>query len=400
MFLLESIPYSRYQFLLLFSPIIIYFLGEAVVPNLTAHHPILFIFLLTLPFIVFFNFYDPSNRTFSPQSSVGKAQTPSTIASADSASSHHAQLLQPVVKPILKQQLFNLNEALSTYEKNLQAHLFSQVEKTQSDSITVLTSMQESNRFPLSIQAVLQAIQQPYVRHGLKVYAWPVVSLPQKKTSLISCDAGIFISQEHGFAKLSSIESKASKGNHGGLLFLIFFKSVSLVREQFKALPQVPIVIDIPSTIFDYPKLVQHLFDYLEHKDFPHHRFLWRIQESAMTINSAIINRIHELGGNYIVNVSYPRIEPNWPYMQIDASLLQKITSNQAHRQNHQLLNDFALQSSKVIIADVPQQYNWHDLNNISFDFAYGPSVAQVQVIENLTPTPNLFSHDVSLKIA
>lgn len=376
-----------------------YFLGEAIIPSITAYYPIIFIALLTAPFIVFFNFYEPYNIVTNNEV-INVSQESFSHKTENTTGTNFEKPAQTVVKPILKQQLFNLSEALSTYEKNLQSHLFYQIEKQQNESVTVFTSLMESNRFPLPVSTILQSIQQPYVKHGLKVYTWPVVSLPQKKTCLLSCEAGVFISSEHGFAKLSSIESKASKGNHGGLLFLIFLKTVSLVREQFKTLPNVPIIIDIPSAIFDYPKLVQHLFDYLEHKDFPHHRFLWRIQETAMTVNSAVLNRIHELGGNYVVNTTYPRIEPNWPYMQIDAALLHKIISNQAHRQNHQLLNEFAAQTSKIIIADVPQQYNWSDLLNISFDFAYGPCVAQTQIIENLTSTRSLFNNDTPLKIA
>jgi hypothetical protein len=293
--------------------------------------------------------------------------------------------------------------SIAQFEKNLFNQLYIQIEQANHESINITSSTTTGiERYFITVDHIVKAIENPYSKQGLKVFCWPVLSIPQRKRHLFSCEPGIPLTADYGFIRLNDLESKPSRGLIGVINFLVFLRTISMIRENLSSVPRVPFVVDIPSCVFDYPKLVHYFFEYIDHAEFPIKQIIWRMSEMDYEAQSAgLVERIYELGGDIICVLNEPRIENNFSILQINADKLEQLVQSHSHKQNQEVMAQFADQTSQIILGNVASQTRIVEDFGSSFDYVWGSAFEAPQTIENLTISQNLFnSHHGEMKIA
>lgn len=382
----------------LYVSLVVAVLTEFVFVSVFQFIPLIEIACITLPILMYVN-QNPYLTWNSPQSKPKGLELDPTPRRKEPLIEQSAN----IVKPLLKQLLLQDKGSIAQFEKNLLNQLFSQIEKADHEHLNLTaTTSSGIEKYFITVDQVIKAVEAPQSRSGLKVFCWPIVSLPQHKRHFYSCEPGISLTGDMGFIKLSQLEARPSRGLIGVLHFLIFLRTVSLIRENLSICPRVPYIVDIPSSVLEYPKLVQYFFEYIDHPEFPIQSILWRLPETVLgTHSGGLIERIHERGGQFVCILSYPRTDLGWHYVQMNADTLHHIMFNQAYRQSQATLAQFAEQQSQVILGNVGPSHNMLESISTVFDYAFGSVFAKPEILENLTNTTNLFSSNAgALKIA
>jgi hypothetical protein len=360
--------------------------------------PILEITLVTLPFLVFvhknptFHFPFPSKKFLF---SLRRKQAPIIVQPVIEA--HPPSNKSAPIKQLSLSEKPNINQ----FERNLHTKLMSQLSRSNQETLHLQAPTTSGiEKYPLSYEQILGSINVPSNRYALNVFCWPVFSHPQKKIRFYNCEPGIFIGQDKKeYAQLNLLDARPSRGAGGIISFIVLLRVLSRVREELLPLSRVPVIVDLPGGILDYPKLVEYFLDYLEHPDFPIQKVIWRISEGMLAShNAGVVEKIEDLGGAIICVLNYPRIDKRWPYLQINHTTLENISSQEAYKNSPLNWEQFGAQTGEIILGYL----NKSEAPQIpyAFDCAFGEALEPFVLLENLTPTRNIFSSQHQTKSA
>lgn len=405
---------SRYK-IFFFAFLACAFLGCAVffAPIFMLEHPFLLICALMVPAICLANNWSPtpSKETYddsldlndfdvddvSPEksnvaSSLEEAEISYTPLPHDPSPISVIATPKEDVKKVQQLSLMDTNVPAHIH-KNIFAQLFSQVEKMPLDSVSLCVDTSSGiENYTADLSVILRALHQPYTRQGLGVRMQPVFALPQRKAAFLNLEPILKLPHEGWSAKLSTLDVKPMRGLGGALNLLIFLKTLARIHEHLSVLPNIPLICDFPENVLEYPKLIQIFFDFIEPMNLPMHRFLWRISDGGRAGQSGFVNRLREMGSDFVVCLNYPRVDSTWRYLQLDLDMLHKNTKKIDVHQFEQDMSDFGSQEGWTILGNVHNLDLLEDCGDFLLDFAFGEALSDMQTIETFSTEKNLFT--------
>ena len=220
--------------------------------------------------------------------------------------------------------------------------------------------------------------------HQLEILSEPVVTLPQKRLSFLSCIPATTL-PNGDLVNLNTIEAGPAgetKVFHQTIDMMFLFQILQFIRHHYKSYPSYRFICRLAPSIYQDSLCLDEIFSFLHKSHFPFQGLIFEVDLEELGASLSDLTCLNRYGIRLMgtwQNKPLPKklnslVWPNIDFIALSYGDLVAWIKQWPRRQGLDALKGILDWPSQIIVSNVPQEQDLYQDLPISFDFAAGPA--------------------------